>query len=70
MPHTITRDELKTKLDRGEKVRLVEALAPESFAKGHLPGAVNIPMDRVKELAPGLLPDKDAQVVTYCMNKL
>jgi len=70
MAATITRDELKKKLDRGEKVALVEALAPESFAKGRLPGAVNIPMDRVKELAARLLPDKNAQVVTYCMNKL
>ena len=70
MAATITRDELKKKLDRGEKVALVEALAPEYFDRGHLPGAVNIPMDRVKELAPGLLPDKNAQVVTYCMNKL
>ena len=70
MPQTITRDELKKKLDRGEKVTLVEALAPEYFAKGHLPGAVNVPMDRARELAPKLLQDKNAQVVTYCMNKL
>jgi rhodanese-related sulfurtransferase len=45
-------------------------MAPEEFAKGHIPRAVNIPMDRVKELAPRLLPNKDAQIVTYCMNEL
>jgi rhodanese-related sulfurtransferase len=70
MAATITREELKNKLDRREKVTLVEALAPEYFARGHLPGALNIPMDQVKQLAPKLLPNKDAQVVTYCMNKL
>ena len=70
MAATITRDELKAKLDRGEKVTPVEALAPEEFARGHIPRAVNIPMDRVKELAPKLLPDKNAQIVTYCTNEL
>jgi rhodanese-related sulfurtransferase len=70
MSQTITRDELKSKLDRREKVTLVEALAPEYFARGHLPGALNIPMGQVKQLAPKLLPNKDAAVVTYCMNKL
>ena len=67
---TITRDDLKKKIDRREKFKLVDVLAPEQFAKSHLPGAVNIPMDRLKELAPRLLPDKNADVVVYCMNKL
>ena len=70
MVATITRDELKSKLDRREKLFLVEALDAEHFNRGHLPGAVNIPMDRVQELAPKLLPDKNAEVITYCMNKL
>jgi rhodanese-related sulfurtransferase len=70
MVATISRDELKSKLDRREKIALVEALDPEEFRKGHLPGAVNMPMDRVRELAPKLLPDKNADVIVYCMNKL
>jgi len=70
MVATITRDELKSKLERREKFFLVEALDAEHYNRGHLPGAINIPMDRVKELAPKLLPDRNAQVITYCMNKL
>ena len=70
MVATITRDDLKSKIDRREKFKLVDVLAPEYYAKGHLPGAINIPMDRLKELAPKLLPDKNADVVVYCMNKL
>ncbi len=63
---TISRDELKRKIDQGEEFHLVEALAPEQFRHAHLPGAVNIPYDRVRELAPLLLPHKTAQIVTYC----
>ena len=70
MVATITRDDLKKKIDRREKFKLVDVLAPEYYSRGHLPGAVNIPLDRLKELAPKLLPDRNADVVVYCMNKL
>jgi rhodanese-related sulfurtransferase len=38
------------------------------YRKAHLPGAINIPHDRVDELAPRLLPDKTAAIVVYCAN--
>jgi rhodanese-related sulfurtransferase len=63
---TITRAELKEKMDRGERYFLVEALPAEAYRRVHLPGAVNIPKDKVRELAPRLLPDKAAEIVTYC----
>lgn len=64
----ITRDELKSRLDEKRPMALVEALGPEQFREGHLPGAVNIPPDRVRELAPTLLPDKHQEIVVYCAN--
>jgi rhodanese-related sulfurtransferase len=60
----IERDELKAKIDRGEAVALLETLAPEHFQHAHLPGAVNMPPDRVKELGPLLVPDKHTEVIT------
>jgi rhodanese-related sulfurtransferase len=63
---TISRDELKQKLDRKDYFYLVEALAPEAFRRAHLPGAINVPYDRVHELAPTLLPEQAAEIVTYC----
>ena len=67
---TISRDELKKKLDRKEKVVLLEILPEETYRRSHLPGAKMMPMDRVRELAPQMVPDKNAEVITYCMNKL
>ena len=66
---TISREELKGKLDRGEGVVVVETLGPAYYEDAHLPGAINIPHTEVDDLAPGLLPDKAAQVVVYCSNK-
>ena len=45
--------------------RLVDVRTPAEFAAGHLPGAINIPVqelaDRLAELQP-----KDTPVVLYC----
>jgi phage shock protein E len=63
---TVTREELKGKMDRGEAFTLVETLQEVAYRHEHLPGAVNLPPDRVRELAPGLLPDTGAEIVVYC----
>lgn len=68
MPTKITREELKTKLDSGEDIVLVEALPERYYRDRHLPGALNIPHNQVDELASQLLPDKAAQIVVYCAN--
>ena len=66
MTATISREDLKAKLDREDNFVLVETLSEEQYQHAHLPGAVNLPPDRVRELAGEVLPDKDADVVVYC----
>ncbi len=66
MAATISRDELKAKFDRGEEFLLVETLPKTAYAHAHLPGAINLPPDQVAELAPQILPAKDADIVVYC----
>ena len=68
MPATISREELKAKMDRGERFTLLETLPESYFRRSHLPGAVNLPYDQVQQLATTMVPDKNAQIVTYCMN--
>ncbi len=67
MDSTISTQDLKSKLDR-KQITVVETLAPERYREAHLPGALNIPPERINELAPQLLPNKDAAIVTYCSN--
>ena len=68
MGRTVSTEDLKTKLDRKENIKVVETLAPERYREAHIPGALNIPPEQVKELAPQLLPNKDVEIVTYCAN--
>jgi rhodanese-related sulfurtransferase len=64
---TISRTQLRDLIEAGT-VTVVEALPAEYYDQGHLPGAINIPHTEVRDLAPALLPDKDAQIVVYCAN--
>lgn len=49
----------------GEKFKLVEVLREESFKEGHIPDAINIPVDQLERLAPKLLKKTD-KIVVYC----
>jgi hypothetical protein len=66
MEPTISTKDLKARLDRKDAVKVVETLAPERYREAHIPGALNIPPEKIKELAPQLLPNKHAEIVTYC----
>ena len=68
MESTISTKDLKGKLDRHENVTVVETHAPERYREAHIPGALNIPPEKIKELALQLLPNKNAEIVTYCAN--
>jgi len=68
MTKTISRNELSEKIDRGDSFLLLETLPATAYQHVHLPGAINMPPDQVKQLAAKLLPDKHADIVVYCAN--
>jgi rhodanese-related sulfurtransferase len=62
---TISREDLKEKIERGEEFVLLEVLSEASYRRAHLPGAIRLQdMDSI----PDLLPDKNTEVVAYCSN--
>jgi rhodanese-related sulfurtransferase len=62
----ITREELKSALDDGARVTVVEALPEKYWRDGHIPGALQIDHTEVNEKAGAALPDKGARIVVYC----
>ena len=66
MVKTISRNDLKQKIDLKEPFLLVETLPETAYHHAHLPGAINLPLDQLAELASKLLPDKNADIVVYC----
>ena len=66
MATTISRDELKQKIDRKDDFLLVETLPATAYHHKHLPGAINLPPESIRELASQILPDQSADIVVYC----
>ena len=65
-PGTISTSELAARLHGSHPPVVAEILGPEYFAKGHLPGAINLPLPGFAETAQRLLRDKSAEIVVYC----
>lgn len=66
---TVSREEVRQLLDSRTTFKLVDALPATEYAKSHLPGAISLPLEGVRNLAPRLLPDKDEKIITYCASK-
>jgi rhodanese-related sulfurtransferase len=66
MVQTISRDELNNKIKNADKFQLVEILPKTAYDHAHLPGAINLPPEKVTDAAATLLPDKNADIVVYC----
>jgi rhodanese-related sulfurtransferase len=58
--------ELAARLHSDARPQVAEILGPQSFASGHLPHAINLPLEGFAEAAPRALPDKAAEIVVYC----
>jgi rhodanese-related sulfurtransferase len=62
----IEREELLARIERDDAFVLVDALSPLSYGAARIPGAVNIPPDRVDALAERRIRDLATPVVVYC----
>lgn len=54
-------------LHRGAAIRLLDVRTQEEYRGGHIPGSVNVPLDRIAD-ALRLIPDKEARVFVYCLS--
>jgi len=67
MDRIVSTKDLKSKIDK-KGITVVETLAPEQYREAHIPGALDIPPEQIKELAPQMLPNKSAEIIAYCAN--
>lgn len=62
----VTTDELKTLLDSGVEMTVVDARNPEEYQEVHIKGAINIPVKMFAEHQHKLPQDKSAKIIFYC----
>lgn len=58
--------EVKQRLDRGERVRLIDVREESEFAKGHLPGAIHLGKGIIERDVEEKFPDPATELVLYC----
>ncbi len=61
-----TGDDVKAKLDRGEKLTLIDVREESEFAKDHLPGALHLGKGVLERDVEEKVPATDTPLVLYC----
>jgi rhodanese-related sulfurtransferase len=61
-----TVDEIKRRLDRGDKFTLVDVREESEFAKDHLPGAIHLGKGVIERDIETRMPDPSTELVLYC----
>ncbi len=64
--NTIKKEELKGRLD-DHNLTIIEVLKPEEYEKGHIKGAINIPLGTIASEVKQRF-DEDQEMVVYCSN--
>ena len=62
----ITAAAVKSRLDKGEQLIIVDVRTKEEYDDGHIPKSLLIPYDEIEVKAASLLPDKNAAIIVYC----
>ncbi len=62
----VSVDEVKAKLDRGEKFLLVDVREESEYAKDHLPGAIHLGKGIIERDIENRAPDLAIPMVLYC----
>ncbi len=62
----VTPQQVKTDMDAGKPVILVDVRDSEEFAAGHLPRAINISRGLLEWKIGRMVPDRNANIVVYC----
>jgi rhodanese-related sulfurtransferase len=59
-------DEVKKRLDRGEKLTLIDVREESEWAKGHLPGAIHLSKGVIERDIEQKIPDTSKELILYC----
>jgi rhodanese-related sulfurtransferase len=59
-------DEVKQKLDRGEKFLLIDVREESEYAADHLPGAVHLSKGIIERDVESRVPELNTKMILYC----
>lgn len=64
--HPIESTELVDRLNAGQAPVILDVRTAQEYAQGHIPGAINIPVNDLVSRGAELKPFRDQEIVVYC----
>ncbi len=64
--HELTVDQVKSKMDRGDRFQLVDVREESEFARDHLPQAIHLGKGIIERDIETRVPDHGAELILYC----
>jgi rhodanese-related sulfurtransferase len=61
-----TVDEIKARLDRGDKFQLIDVREESEYAKDHIPSAKHLGKGIIERDIETVIPDTSTEIVVYC----
>lgn len=61
-------DELKRKIDSGEKITIIDVRTPMEVARGKIENSLNIPLDFFESEIERKVKDKNSEVYLHCLS--
>lgn len=63
----LSMEEAKIEIEDNPHIVLLDVRTPGEFCQGHIPGAINIPVE-TPYLIGDIIPDKDQDIFVYCLS--
>jgi len=64
---SLSMEQAKTNLAKDTSIKLIDVRAPKEYSQGHIPGGINIPLDKASDIET-ILPDKNEKLYVYCQS--
>ena len=64
---TISMKNAEVELENDPSIQVIDVRTPDEYLRGHIPGCLNVPVDRIGEITK-VVPDRDAKLFVYCLS--
>ncbi|MEG0805315.1 MAG: rhodanese-like domain-containing protein [Lachnospiraceae bacterium] len=63
---SIDQEEAQDRMEEEDNYLIVDVRRPDEYEQGHIPNAVNLPLEFIGRTRPGSLPNLEQRIFIYC----
>lgn len=66
--NAISPAKAKERLASGDAILLLDVRSRAEYESGHIPNSISLPLDQLKSKIARIAPDKNAEIIVYCLS--